>query len=43
MKRIVIIAVVMVFIAGLFASCNSYVCPAYASDDVEQTDNTENS
>ncbi len=41
MKRLKILVLALVVIAGIMCSCNKYVCPAYASNaDCEQTENT---
>jgi PBP1b-binding outer membrane lipoprotein LpoB len=40
MKRLMLILLVAVFIAGMLVSCNQNICPAYSStDDTEQTEN----
>ncbi|MBP1669502.1 MAG: hypothetical protein H6Q21_1868 [Bacteroidetes bacterium] len=39
MKRLLLILMVAVFIAGMLISCNQNICPAYSStDDTEQTE-----
>ncbi len=38
MKKLIVIAVVALFIAGLFSSCNNEACPAYGSVDTQQVD-----
>lgn len=39
MKRLILILMVVVFVAGLLVSCNQNICPAYSSnDDTEQVD-----
>ncbi len=37
MKKLIIVAVVVLFIAGLFSSCNNEACPAYGNANTEQT------
>jgi len=39
MKRLLLILMVAVFIAGMLISCNQNICPAYSStDEPEQTE-----
>ena len=39
MKRLLLILMVAVFIAGMLISCNQNICPDYSStDDTEQTE-----
>jgi hypothetical protein len=39
MKRLMLILLVAVFIAGMLVSCNQNICPAYSStNDTEQTE-----
>jgi len=38
MKKLIVIAVVALFFAGLFSSCNNEVCPAYGHVDIQQVD-----
>jgi len=40
MKKVVLIFVLVIFVIGLFISCNKSVCPAYVMEDkTEQTEN----
>ena len=38
MKKVIVIAVVSLFLAGLFSSCNNETCPAYSKAEIHQTD-----
>ena len=38
MKKLIVIAVVALFLAGLFSACNNQTCPAYGSVDTQQVD-----
>ncbi len=38
MKKLIVVAVVVLFIAGLFSSCNNEACPAYGSANTEHVD-----
>ncbi len=37
MKKVIVIAVVSLFLAGLFTSCNNETCPAYSKAETHQT------
>jgi hypothetical protein len=40
MKKVVLVLIMVVFVIGLFISCNKNVCPAYVMEDkTEQTEN----
>ncbi len=39
MKKVILILMVVMFVAGMLVSCNNHVCPAYSSNDnTEQTE-----
>lgn len=38
MKKVIVVATVCLFLAGLFSSCNNEACPAYGQADTEQVD-----
>ncbi len=33
MKKLIVIAVVVIALAGIFSSCSKDICPAYASNN----------
>ena len=38
MKKVFAIAVVCLFLAGLFSSCNNEACPAYGQAETQQVE-----
>ncbi len=38
-KKIRVILIVTLMLAGVLSSCNQYVCPAYVDSETEQIEN----